>query len=104
MDSSTISLWTGPFLISTVSGCFVSLSYFKELSELNANNVDLDQTPRSAGSDLGLRCLPMSLYRKLDLNELKVFSVIFCCPQRFIDELEDLHTDRTNMICYHNES
>ena len=28
---------------------------------LNANSVDLDQTPRSAASDLGLHCLSMSL-------------------------------------------
>ena len=28
---------------------------------LNANSVDPDQTPRSAASDLGLHCLPMSL-------------------------------------------
>ena len=28
---------------------------------LNANSVDLDQTPRSAASDLGLYCLSMSL-------------------------------------------
>ena len=27
---------------------------------VNANSVDPDQTPRSAASDLGLHCLPMS--------------------------------------------
>ena len=27
----------------------------------NANSVDPDQTPRSAASDLGLHCLPISL-------------------------------------------
>ena len=27
---------------------------------VNANRVDPDQTPRSAASDLGLHCLPMS--------------------------------------------
>ena len=32
-----------------------------EISELNANSVDPDQMPRSAASDLGLHCLPMSL-------------------------------------------
>ena len=31
-----------------------------EIPVLNANNVDPDQTPRSAASDLGLLCLPMS--------------------------------------------
>ena len=29
--------------------------------ELSANSVDPDQTPRSAASDLGLYCLPVSL-------------------------------------------
>ena len=32
-----------------------------EISELIANSVDPDQTPRSAASGLGLHCLPMSL-------------------------------------------
>ena len=61
MDSSTIILWTGPFLISAVSGWSLLLSCFKELSEFNANNVDPDQMPHSAASDLGQHCLPMSL-------------------------------------------
>ena len=30
---------------------------------INANSVDPDQTPRSAASDLGLHCLPMSRLR-----------------------------------------
>ena len=34
------------------------------MSELNANNVDPDQTPRSVASDLWLHCLPMSLITK----------------------------------------
>ena len=37
------------------------LSCFVEISELNANSVDPDQTPRSAASDLGLHYLPVSL-------------------------------------------
>ena len=32
-----------------------------EITKCNANSVDPDQTPRSAASDLGLHCLPMSL-------------------------------------------
>ena len=35
--------------------------FFLEISELNANSVDPDQTPSSAASDLGLHCLPVSL-------------------------------------------
>ena len=34
-----------------------------EISELNANSVDPDQTPQNAASDLGLHCLPKSLLR-----------------------------------------
>ena len=42
-------------------GLFLLLPRFIEISELNANCVDPDQTPRSAASDLGLHCLLMSL-------------------------------------------
>ena len=33
---------------------------FIEMPVFSANNVDPDQTPHSAASDLGLLCLPMS--------------------------------------------
>ena len=33
----------------------------RDNSVFHANSVDPDQTPRSAASDLGLNCLPMSL-------------------------------------------
>ena len=39
---------------------FLLLSCFVEISELNANSVDPDQTPRPVASDLGLQCLPVS--------------------------------------------
>ena len=39
----------------------VWLVFIIVISELNANSVEPDQTPRSAMSDLGLQCLPMSL-------------------------------------------
>ena len=48
--------------ISDISGVWLVFFFIMlELSELNANNVDPDQTPRSAVSDLELRCLLMSL-------------------------------------------
>ena len=37
------------------------ITMFVEISELNANSVDPDQTPRSVAFDLGLHCLPMFL-------------------------------------------
>ena len=44
-------------------GCLVSFSSpcFIEIPVLNANSVAPDQTPRSAASDLGINCLPVSL-------------------------------------------
>ena len=39
-----------------------------EIPDLNANNVDPDQTPRSAASDQGLHCLPMSLLWHILVN------------------------------------
>ena len=44
-----------------MSSKFLLSSCFVEISELNANSVDPDQTPRSAASDLGLQCLPVYL-------------------------------------------
>ena len=46
-----------------VSGHFLLLPGFTEIPVFKANRVDPDQTPRSAASDLGLHCLPMSLLR-----------------------------------------
>ena len=41
---------------------FFFFMFLLEITVVNANNVDPDQTPRSAASDLGLHCLPMSLF------------------------------------------
>ena len=38
-----------------------------EISVFNVIRIDPDQTPRRAVSDLGLLCLPMSLYGTLDI-------------------------------------
>ena len=57
VDSSTITLLTGPFhYIRGVWLFFLLISCFVEISELIANSVDSEQTPRSVASDLGL-CL-----------------------------------------------
>ena len=44
-----------------MSDYFSLLPFFVEISELIANSVDPDLTPRSAASDQGLHCLPMYL-------------------------------------------
>ena len=63
-------------------GQFLLLPYFVGISELNANSVDSDQTPRSAAfnavSDLGLHCLPMSL-----LWDARLKCVNLCKMYRF---------------------
>ena len=53
---------------------FLSLSCFVKNSELNANSVDPDQTPRSAASDLGLHRLPMSFLWGARLKWVKSIS------------------------------
>ena len=72
VDSSNSTLWTDTFPISGVSGWFLLLSCFVGVAEVNANSVDPDQTPRSAASDLGLYCLPMSLLWDARLKWVKV--------------------------------
>ena len=61
MDSSIITLQTGPFPIKGLSAYLILLPCFNEIPILHANIVDPDQTPHSAASDLGLHCLPKSL-------------------------------------------
>ena len=63
VNSSTSTLWTVPFPVEWVSGYFSRLLCFTEIHDFNANIVDLDLTPRSVASDLGLKCLSMSLLR-----------------------------------------
>ena len=58
VDSSTTTLWTGPFSNSRLSGLFLLPLSFIEIPVFNAIRVDPDQTPRSVVSDLGLNCLP----------------------------------------------
>ena len=55
--------WTSPFPILGVSGVFFSFFILFRIDThvfLLANSEDPDLTPRSAASDLGLHCLPMS--------------------------------------------
>ena len=54
-----LSLWISPFPISGES--VLILSFIVEILVLDANSEDTEQTLRSAGSDLGLYCLPISL-------------------------------------------
>ena len=61
MESSTLTLWTGPFPVKGVAGWFLLLPWFTEILVLKANSVDPDQTPQNTASDQGLHCLPMSL-------------------------------------------
>ena len=47
--------------------------------ELFASSGDPDQTPRSEASDLGLHCLPVSVYVKEIFNTFKAVKMFFFC-------------------------
>ena len=53
------------------------LPCFIEICVLNANSVDPDQMPQNAASDLGLHCLPVSLYGMLGINGLNCNDIYF---------------------------
>ena len=63
---------TGPFLIYRVAGYISLIPSFVESPFFNANSVDPDQKPRSAASDLGLYCLPLSLLWDAKLKWVKL--------------------------------
>ena len=56
---------------------FLKLPCFVEISEVNANSVDPDQTPQNAASDLDLHCLPMSVLWDTRLKWVKEFALYF---------------------------
>ena len=55
-----------------MSGYILLLSWFIEISELNANILDTGQRSHSAASDLGLHCLPMSILWDAKLKWVKL--------------------------------
>ena len=55
---------------------FINYHVLKEIPVINANSVDPDQTPRSAASDLGLHCLPMSLLWEIRHKWVKMFLIL----------------------------
>ena len=75
MDFSTSTLWTGRFLIE---GAYAYYFFFIEIPVFITNSVDLDQTPRSAASDLGLHCLPMSCLWDARLKWVKQVEFTTC--------------------------
>ena len=68
MDSSSVTLWNGSF-----TGAWLVLSFlcFIEIPVFNVNSVDLDQTSRSAASDLDLHVCQRPFYGTLGLNGLR---------------------------------
>ena len=55
-----------------MSGYILLLSWFIEISELNANIIDTGQRFHSAASDLGLHCLLMSILWDAKLKWVKL--------------------------------
>ena len=52
---------------------FLLSARFIIIPVFNAKSVDPDQTPRSAASDLGLKCLSVPFYRRQGINGLNQF-------------------------------
>ena len=61
MDSSTLTLWSSPFLIERVSSWSLLLQCFVEIPVVNTNSVEPYKKPQTAATDLGKQCLPMLL-------------------------------------------
>ena len=65
-----------------------------EIPVFNANSVDLDQTPCSAASDLGLHCLPIPFYRTQGISGFNMRC--FPCFHEFYRPLR--HTWNTDIL------
>ena len=61
VDPSTVIYWTSPFVILGMSGLFCRF-YSILWKILLTNSADLNQTPHYVASDLGLHCLPLTLF------------------------------------------
>ena len=64
---------------------FSSLPCFIDIPVFNANSVDPDQTLHSAASDLGLHCLPITLFRG---SRLKLINVPIYLQVNIVDPLK----------------
>ena len=84
MDSSTLTLWTGPFPVKGMSGPFLLLPCFTEIYVLNANSVGTDQMPHSAASDYGLHCLLISLLWDARHKWVKMYLKFFAELNKFL--------------------
>ena len=75
---------------------------FVEMSELNANSVQLDQTLHSLASDLGLHCLPMSLLWDARLKWVKRFGAEWTLLPKLIGQAHFLYKGYlVSFYCYH---
>ena len=63
LSSQDRSIFTKERVILLLFRLILLLPCFIEVPVFHANMLDPDQTPRSAASDLGLHCLPMSFLR-----------------------------------------
>ena len=95
------------------SGWLLYLPCFIEIPVFNANSVHPDQTPRSAASDLGLHCLPMSLLlgvRHKWVKRLHAFKILFLVESIILslDVYISLpncpikHSKKRNILSVHN--
>ena len=86
--------WKNPISILGTSRYEIYI-FLEKMAKLFANGGDPDQTPRSAASDLGLHCLPITLLRVSRLHWVKLltfepehslFYKIACAPSEDSDQ------------------
>ena len=69
--------WMSPISILGTSGYEVYI-FLEKMAKVFANSGDPDQTPRSAASDLGLHCLPITLLRVSRLQWVNALLLASC--------------------------
>ena len=72
MSSSSITLWTGPIPSEGMFDSILPLPSFIKKKSCNANSVDLNQTPRSAVSDLAVHYVYVPFCGMLCMNWLRM--------------------------------
>ena len=78
MDTSTTTFLTGLFTIAGFLISFITIiTMFFKIPVVNVNSVDSDQMPHSAASDLGVHCLPLTLFGASRLSWVNVLC-LFC--------------------------
>ena len=77
--------WKNQIFILGTYGYDIYIFLEKKMVKLFANSGEPDQTPRSAASDLGLHCLPVTLLRVSQLQWYnRLFNALLIYDQEYV--------------------